>query len=362
MMSPEGTLILQYQSVDLLDKSKSANVLLEMPAGQHYFKIERGNDFCMHYYYSSPGTGTRVATVDLNRLINTTFYSIGFSWSPNEIQLFLWSLDQNGKSVGECVISKGEVSNKQFRIGSNGCVYQIGDHGVTTYESSVYENGKAVIQTTAIEAWRATIRGIETLSTGQSAEGYQYEAVVSNLTLVLLVTGFEAYTKKRFIELEQEGIGPNTSAVIKSFYPAKEIEIGIEKVSESEAQAEHISTLHYIVRKNIINFQSFDKCKKAYKNAYGIKFGEIGFPSEKIQDMRSYFRYRHKIIHVSATNSCLNQDRLPSESPVFSGKEFASSAINNFREFVEKLHVATLNLRPQDGFYDASELLSRRVF
>lgn len=55
---------------------------------------------------------------------------------------------------------------------------------------------------------------------------------------------------------------------------------------------------------------------------------------------------RHNIIHVSALNGILNEDRLATEDPVFSNKKYARHAIKVFDGFIQGLHSATLKLRP----------------
>jgi len=342
---PEGTFTFNYQSPDLFDKEKPGGIILEIPSGGHLFRLERDNDLCIHFYHSSPGTGTRVATIDLNNLAPAPSVFIAFSWTPSEIKLHV------GPKISgaELVSVTGIASKRQFRVGKDGRVYQIGDHGVEVMGVSIYQAGQPIIQPTAIEAWGETVKAIDILATGQSTEGYIYEVVVTNLTLAILVTGFEAYTKKRFLELEQEGLAPDTGAVIEAFYPKKEREAGIEALLKSEAMDAKVSVLQHIVSRNAINFQSYKNCKRAYNKGYGIKFGDIGLSGSKLEDLQSYIRYRHRIIHVSPSLGVLNQERVPPEEPVFPKKETAEMAKGCFQEFIELLHQATLALRAQWG-------------
>lgn len=78
------------------------------------------------------------------------------------------------------------------------------------------------MQPTAIDSWKETVKAIEILGTGKSDQGYMFETTVTNLSLAILVTGFEAFTKKRFLEIEQEGIKPNIDAIVNSFFPRRE--------------------------------------------------------------------------------------------------------------------------------------------
>ena len=341
---PEGTFTFNYQSPDFFDKKKPGGIIFEIPSGEHLFRLERDNDLCIHFYHSSPGTGTRVATIDLNNLTPAPCVSIAFSWIPNEIKLHV------GPKIidAELASATGIASKRKFRIGKDGHVYQIGDHGVEVMGVSFYQAGQPIIQPTAIEAWEETVKAIDILATGQSTEGYIYEVVATNLTLAILVTGFEAYTKKRFLEIEQEGLAPDTGAVINVFYPKEERETGIETLLKSQAMDAKVSVLQHVVSRNAINFQNYKNCKRAYNKGYGIKFGEIGISGPKIEALQSYIRYRHKIIHVSPSLGMLNQERVPPEEPVFPKKDTADMAKSCFQEFIELLHQATLALRPKN--------------
>ncbi len=339
---PEGTFTFNYQSPDLFDKENPGGIILEIPSGQHLFRVERDNDLLIHFYHSSPGTGTRVATIDLNNLPEAPSVFMGFSWTSNEIKLYI------GPKVSgaELANATGVASQRQFRVGKDGRVYQIGDHGVEVMGVSFYQAGQPIILPTAKEAWGETVKAIEVLGTGQSTEGYIYEVVVTNLTLAILVTGFEAYTKKRFIELEQEGLSPDSGAIMDNFYPKKERDAGIKALLEAEAIDAGISVVQHIVARDAINFQSYNNCKRAFNKAYGIKFGDLNLSGNTLKDLQSYIRYRHRIIHVSPSIGMLNQGKVPPEEPVFPNKETAENAKTCFIEFIEALHQTTLSLRP----------------
>ena len=341
---PEGTFTFNYESPDLFDKEKPGGIILEIPSGQHLFRLERDDDLFIHFYHSSPGTGTRVATIDLNKLPPAPNVFMAFSWTPNEIKLHI----KPKVSGAELASATGVVSQRQLRVGKDGRVYHIGDSGVEVMGVSFYQAGQPIILPTAKEVWGETVKAIDILATGQSTEGYIFEVVVTNLTLAILVTGFEAYTKKRFLELEQEGLSPDVGAIINAFYPKKEREAGISALLESEAKDAGISVLQHIVARDAINFQSYNNCKRAFNKAYGVKFGDLNLSGNTLEDLQSYIRYRHRIIHVSPLLGMLNQESVPPEEPVLPKKETAQNARARFSEFIEALHQATLSLRPKN--------------
>lgn len=94
--------------------------------------------------------------------------------------------------------------------------------------------------------------------------------------------------------------------------------------------------------KGLINFQNWEDCKKAYKNAYAIKFGEIlNLKNDTLENIQRYINLRHKIIHSKKDMTMLNFDRVPPEKPIFINMAFIEQARNDFIEFIEKLHKKT---------------------
>jgi len=267
-----GSFTFKYTCKELFDPKAGKGILVQIPSKGHLFRIERDEQLLLHFYHSSPGTGTRVATIDLKSVSPSDTVFLAFTWSPEEINFHLGPQIPGEKLVS----SKGIDSKRQFKVGKDGAIYEIGGPGVEVMGTNVFIGGKPVLQPTAFEAWNETIKATEILGTGKSDQGYIFETAVTNLTLAILVTGFEAYTKKRFLEIEQEGISPSIEPIVESFFPKKEREAGILTLLESEASESTKTILQSIVERNIINFQNYKKCKLAYNKAYDIKFGEIG--------------------------------------------------------------------------------------
>ena len=338
---PEGTFTFKYTCKKLFDPNAGKGILIEIPSKGHLFRLERDENLLVHFYHSSPGTGTRVATINLNKVTPSRTVFLAFSWTPNEIYLHFGPQDPGEKLIS----AKGTISKKQFRVSDDGSVFEIGGPGIEIIGTNIFANGKPILQPTAIDAWNETIKATKILGTGKSDKGYIFEVAVTNLSLAILVTGFEAYTKKRFLEIEKEGIQPEIDAIIKSFFPKKEREDGIGEILETKAKEEGKTILQLIVEKNVINFQNFKKCKLAFNKAYGLKFGEIGLEQSTPAKIKKFILYRHRIIHISALQGMLNQAEVPPEEPVFPKKELALEATMEFESLIKKIHEATLKLR-----------------
>lgn len=342
MRRPEGTLFFRFASLDLFNAEKRGGKIWEMSAGQHFFLIERTDDLVLQFYHSSPGTGSRVAKIQLKELTPCNPLGITISWAHSGINLYAGPIGDPSQLRS----GVGAISKKGFRIARDGAVYQVGDENVDVMGISVYQGDKPILQPTALEAWQNTFKAIEVLGTGTSAEGYIFEVVCTNLTLSILVTGFEAYTKTRFLELEGEGIKPDVTALAEAVIPKRERDAGLQQILESEANDEGRSVLSVLAER--INFQNFQDCKRGYNKAYGVKFGEIGLDSNSLDLLQRFIRYRHRIVHVSPLIGMLNQPDVPKEEPVFPKKDLAQQAIALFNSFIEKLHEATLRLRRTD--------------
>lgn len=283
---PEGTFSFEYHSKDLFDQNKRGGIIIEIPSGGHLFRLERDDNLFLYFFHSSPGTGTRKASIDLKELPSADKVFMTFTWTLTEVNFYVGPRVKNGKIYS----AKGVTSKKQFRVGKDGSIFQVGDQGVEVMGLSVFQGGVPVLQTTALEAWKQTLNATEILATGESDKGYIYEVVVTNLSLAILVSGFEAYTKKRFMELELEGIKPNTVNLINSFFPRKEREAGIVDILDAEAKEQNKTILQLIDERNIINFQSYQKCKLAYNKAYHIKFGELDLHSTTLERLKKFIK------------------------------------------------------------------------
>ncbi len=335
-----ATLTIEKTS-EVFDKRISSVVVMEEAAGQQIFFIERNEEMIFTFYHFSPGTGTREASVDINKIIPCSELMITIYWSPSEISFTVYPMYKNASSTNTI----GKISNKILRVGTNGKIYHLGDTKERTMVH-VAVNGELVIQPTAIEVWKETLLALEALATGQSAEGKRYEVAVSNMSIVMLVTGFESYAKKRFTEIEDEGIIPHEDKIIKKFYSSRQKTDEQIKEKKLEASRKSISLVQLMVLDRNINFQEFDKCKQAFNLAYDIQFYHLGMKDSSLEELKRFFTYRHRIIHVHPAAGILNPDKAGLEENIISNTELIKTAKSLFAEFIKKLHQKTLELVP----------------
>jgi len=266
-------------------------------------------------------------------------------WSPDEIRLHVGDL---GKGSGQLLKGVGRPSPRQFHVGADGAVYQVGDNGVNVMGIRIFEGVRSILQPTSIETWDSTVEAVKILLTGVSPEGNIFEAVSTNMTIVMLVTGFEVYCKRRFLELEEEGISVDFNSLAKKFFSRRERQQGEIEAVTQEALAEGVSPTGKIVDQGRIDFQNYERCKWAFNKGYGIKFGkDIGVSNMLLKEIQRLIGFRHKIVHVSPLLGMLNQEQVPPQEPIVPSRQYAEKAMSTLDTFVKGLHNATLRLRPR---------------
>jgi hypothetical protein len=157
----------------------------------------------------------------------------------------------------------------------------------------------------------------------------------------MAVTGFEAYCKNRFIELESEGVRPNIKNLTEITFSKSDRDAKLPEKKSNEATKNGKTFLRWIIDKRCINFQNFKDCSKAYKKVYGVEFSQIFPNAKKTKWLQNYITHRHSVIHVSADNAML--DLLKPPVPINSSR--SKEALDIFDEFIMALHEASLKIR-----------------
>lgn len=358
---PRGAFTFSYQSKSLMDKNIPNATLFEFSTGSQIFHLSRNEKFDIVFRYSTPGTGTRQATINIADYEYSEDFFFALIWKPEDINLYI-GIEGITK---ELLKAKGIESLPQYQEDKLGNIVQIGDMGVTVLDARIYQGGQQTLMPTAINTWKSTLESTKILLQSTSTEGYMFEVIRANYILVSLVTGYEVFSKKRFSEIQSEGIQPDIKRLYDSTYSNKyryrndlisrllKKYLGVKRETNyfeeliAEANEKQMSTSEYFATQ-AINFQNFDKNKEAYNKAYNIKFGEMGIDSQIIENVRKYIDFRHRIIHVSPIEAILNPEQIPREQPIFSNDKLAYQAIGDYSDFVDALHKQTLDLNRID--------------
>lgn len=343
MRRPEGTFSFQYSSADAFRDNHQSGVILEIPSRGQYFRLDRTEDRTLRFFHSSPGTGTRVASISLDGLPDFEKAYLAFTWSPEETHFYCGPHGIHS----ELLHGVGAPSPISFRVGEDGSVFQLGDTGVQVMGARVRRARALVLAPTAIEVWNNTIQAIEILWSGKSEQGFLFEVLQATQSLSMLVTGLESYAKTRLLEIEKEGVEPAFSALFKAF-SSKAVRESDHLTELQTIAGDTGQSIFSVVLEDLhINLQNVDNLKTVFKASYGIRIGEIGLDSDTISKLRALIRYRHRIIHVSPLLGMLNESEVPPDEPVFANREFSERATKVFSAMVESLHGATTSLRPK---------------
>lgn len=331
MRGPEGGVEFILETVDILNPDLGDFIIYEVSTGAIFYLLRRDQELNLKFYHATPGTGTRVATVSLKEFASFAEVQIRFEWSPEEIRLGVRNLDKD-----IAVANRGRASDIRYYVGDKGSITYIGS---IASDVEITIHGKKISYASAIEAWNSAIEAIGYLKKGTSEDGYRFEKVRANMILVMLVTGFEVYCRRRFLEIEGEGNPPNFNALAEKFlkFVCKN---NLLQAYIEDAEHDGITPTRKLIdskrRSSGINFQNYEDCKAAYSRAYGIRFVDnIGVSSELIRVLKKVMQYRHDVIHVSATDETIS-------------KSDVEIAIGVYNEFIQRLHIASLKLRPKE--------------
>lgn len=341
---PEGTFELKFTSDLFFDTEAKGYTILDVVAGAHIFRLFRSDSFELSFVHASPGTGTRIATIDLYKATAAERNLMAFTWSTKEIALYISPRDGSAPLTS----AKGVSAPFQLQVAEDGAVIQLGSEGVQVMGATIHVDGKRTLSPTAIQTWKETLEAVSILTSGIEQRDYSYKSIITNLSLVMLITGFEVYGAKRFRELEKEGIRPNIDNLITTFLPKRDRDAGMADVLAQDAADNKRTALEELLERRVINFQIYESAKKAFNKAYGIKFGELGVSSDKLDMVQKIIRYRHRIIHVSPQLGILNQDESPPAWPVFPTLELAREAIVTLDDFISAVHEQSLRLHRID--------------
>ncbi|MGJ7520628.1 hypothetical protein ACSFA0_09055 [Variovorax sp. LT1P1] len=343
---PVGTVAFKYESPNCgLFVADAAGILLQQVAGQHYFRLERLPSMLLRFTHSCPGTGTRHATLDLTPSKPADSVDMRLAWSPQVMGLSILARVAGAQSLS----AEGDASPGRVQVAAGGQVVHIGGPNIEVSSVRMQQGGMVVVEPSAREVWEETLHAIDVLSSGQSMQGFLYEVVRTNMLILMLVTGFEAYAKKRFVELEGEGYKVDTRAVYDAFSKKEDRTDGRFAATETEAAEAQFTPLE-VIAKQKVNFQNLGQCKRAFQTAYGLRFSEFAGWEALSTRLKLVMRHRHRVVHVSPMLSTIISpgDELGSNETVFANTAAGNDAHSDFRRFVETLHEASLHLPAAD--------------
>lgn len=344
---PTGSFLFVYSPTSVLFEQTPARlILLQVPAGKTVFRLEK-SDAEVSFLHASPGHGTRVATLDMSTMPRFAGVRFILTWSDDGIDLYAGSAEPG--QTPEPAHATGRTANGRILVvAEDGSVVEVGSGGVRVMGYSVRVGGKKMLEPPAIATWDEVTLAVEPVLglIKPDTTDHLLKAILGNQSLSMLVTGFETYCKKRFVEVIGEGRKSDYAKLATKVFSAEERNAQYPQLIEQEAITRTISPIELVVSRGRINFQAYDRCKTAYSAAYAIQFGDMGLPNGDLQLVQQVIGYRHRIIHVSPIIGMLNAPEVPPQQPVFAGYGIGVAALRACDAFIRALHKKTLQLPP----------------
>ena len=339
MLRPSGSMTFMCQNYNFGQLLRQVIIFLDIKTGDHIFKIIKDENELISFIHSSPGTGTRISTLNFTRFLKVTNLAWQFAWHPNNI-IFQIDVDDTFKTPE---ITYGKKAEFQLRLTENGQEISLGSEESIHYYS-YKEGGQVLLQPTAIQSWDGTKLAIKViLKSAECIDDYLLQIISGNIAISMLVTGMEVYYQRRFAEIEREGFVCDCEKVMDTFLSREDISNGkkINIIMEAQKRIVPISTI--IVRKKIINFQNYEECKKAYNKGYKIIFGkDLGISNKTLEVLQDLISHRHKVIHVSPLESTILTPKSKSKDQINSDKKSYTLIIETFDNFIQALHIASM--------------------
>lgn len=334
----EGTIEFRIATMGNLFDEKLGRVwVFDMPVGLSRFLLIREGYFNLLFYHFSPKLGIRIASLDVDKLSKAKGLYVAVTWSETESCLYVGDIE---RKVG---LLSARAESQPFRAisGKDGSFLLVGDEGLDVGIVYVKKGERVAVEPNAIEIFNFSIERVNTLIDGCSKGNFLFETTCVQAGLVMLVSAFETYCRKRFLEMELEGWFLDFDLLCAEIISCRYLDSYKHEIEE-RSNTERKRKLELLIEDRRINFQDFDGCKEAFNKGYGVKFGEIpGITSQMIERIRELIEFRHKIVHSGRDATILNFEEFPDEKPIFSNKQSLEDAKNVLVEFIQKLHVAT---------------------
>lgn len=343
---PAGAYLFTYKSSWLFDPDAGGDgIIFQVPTGAHLFRVQRNEDLTLTFLHASPTTGTRTATVDLRRVPKAPEVSIGVRWNPEETTLSVAPVVPPDQPRPEVHTSAGLASPRRIAVHESGMIEEL---GAGVMAARMYSGGLPIFAPSALDSWSDVREAIRVLLTGSSPDT-MYPMLVANQIISILNTGFESFAKTRFIELEREGWLGDFAELSQEFLP-NQVRQQERAAIVAAARQTGRTPVWLFTEKRRIDFGDYDAARRAYKAAYGLRFGiDLGLANKDLKGLQRYIQYRHRIVHLSPIMGFLNPAEMAhGEEAVVSGLSEGLRAIELFERFIDAFHRATLRIRLPD--------------
>lgn len=327
---PQGTVHFPLLTKNISFLGQEAYIIFEFFTGIHIFILEIKNNFSISFIHSSASSGSRHVEISIKEILSADEIFIYCGWSNKEVTLSVFSKDPKSPLL----TNSSQNAEFEYRIFENKIIFFKSAFEMMNFRM---KSKYSILEPFAFELWRNIKEALIILRDNSKNENSLFELIQSNLAIVAMVTGFENYSKQRFVELYEEGVKINLQLLLSKMVSQTERE-KLKILQSNEDVTE--SWLFYEIIKSI-NFQNFKKCNDAFKYGYEINFYQSNFLKIDIEKIKNLILFRHKIIHISPiVDFSYENDILPEE--ILTHNENLKNSLIIFDEFITTLHNETL--------------------
>ena len=176
---------------------------------------------------------------------------------------------------------------------------------------------------------------------------YRFKVIIYQQLIVMTVSAFEIYGRKRFLELEksfrEKGKIIDYDSIFKRFFSQKE-RISQKKRIIKKSEESRKSIFQILIEERIVNFQNWNHFKRAYNKAFGIVMGKIYEETHIFEEMQNFFEWRNIVIHSKIDSPVLNFATSPPDDPIYLNKEILEKRISDFKDVINIIHNFSKNL------------------
>lgn len=329
----EGTFKFNLTVGNLFEDSHAKiDVLSEVSENNNAaLKLYRNQDFELVYEQGNIDTNLRRAKIDIADLENCQELMIFLTWSKEEIRLSVGP-DQN-VDEGLRHSNSQEIVSK-LRKDKLGNLIFIGDANIRVGSYQIMRGGELVLDTRSKEIADFKLEKCEKMLSLADEDDFLAESTLSQQVVINLVAALEAYLQKRFVEIAE-----NQKLSLQDLVDATFSEVSFKDKTKYRKSLEKEDEPKIAVsERHEINFQSIDAAHRIFMNTFSINIKKFLSENELYEGIARTLEYRHKLIHEPRDNTIINREKIPSEDPKFSDKDYAESKIELFRSFFQEFH------------------------
>lgn len=330
----EGTFTTNIERGNFFD-SDSDNLFFidtESKSGNAFLKIFRDTDFNLVAEYGRLDQGVKKCSLDISDIENSEKLFVGFSWSSDEIGLFVGP-DKRKYPDKDLRNASASENIAKIRKDGSGELVIIGDEGLDVGYFEIRRDARKTLEPNAEELIEFQIERAKIVLSISKEGDFLAESTLVQQAVVILVTAWETFLERKLPDLYQ-----TKKISEEKLFDLAENEINMNRSEiENKANESDKSLERYIAQRPEFNFQDVGKASRIYRKLFDINIEKFLSENNYYEFLARLIDLRHRIIHEANDNTILNIDKIDREDvdPRFTNKRYGEKCVEDFEELVE---------------------------